>query len=425
MTVDIAFKEGNIAHAPEIYNIVRGCKLDGVESGCAVTQHSTPNMSVDVASGTVWIGSSKLTIAATTKTINAADPSNPRIDIITVDSSGNVNYTAGTASSTPAMPDIPANSILLAMIYVQAGATAIYDSDIRDERVYVPLHNPLSAFLYGLGYDGDITYSTDTTLSNNIFARNLTVNSGVTLKPYSYVIHASEKITINGTISADGGNGANGASGGAGGTIPPDADNAYLPWSIRGGNGGNNAPGEGITITNYVGAKGGNGGSRYSYSGGIVSDAAPLFHYLFKKILPVYILQPAAKALRGTSGSGWDSIRISVGGGGGAGWGTSQTGGGGGAGGGLIVMCAPTIEITSTGIITAKGGNGGAGTANDGGGGGGGGGGIVFLICDTLINSGTINVSGGSGGAGYGAGQNGENGYVVWYKPMTGVVTVL
>jgi hypothetical protein len=112
----------------------------GIESGCAVTAQGTPNMTVQVASGTVHIASrGSITVAAVSSlSIAAADANNPRTDLVTVNTSGTVSVTTGTAAGTPVFPVIPANSVVLAAVFVSAGATSITNANIIDKRLFVP-----------------------------------------------------------------------------------------------------------------------------------------------------------------------------------------------------------------------------------------------------------------------------------------------
>lgn len=141
----------------------------------AVTQNSTPNMSVDVAAGQIWIPG---TLASTTGfstnvgnqagyglpttfneqgcyygwnngTVNlqiaAADPTNPRIDLVVAyiqDAaySGSTNQpTLGVVTGTPGSgfaPPAPASAVALAQVSVAAGATSITTADIFDQRPF-------------------------------------------------------------------------------------------------------------------------------------------------------------------------------------------------------------------------------------------------------------------------------------------------
>src|SRR5215217_5165474 len=109
----------------------------------AVTEHAgTPNMSVDVPAGRVWIKGSEsanqgmyICDAQTTTVvaITAADPTNPRKDLIVAKVqdaaySGATNAwslvaVAGTPAGSPAEPAAPSNSFVLAMVDVPALST--------------------------------------------------------------------------------------------------------------------------------------------------------------------------------------------------------------------------------------------------------------------------------------------------------------
>lgn len=118
-----------------------------------VTENSPTGMTVDVATG--WaniVGTYQSNMGAyqayndalTVLTITAANPSNPRIDLICITVSdafytGSLNtvafnVVAGTPAASPAVPATPTNSIVLARVAVAAGATAITNANITDMR---------------------------------------------------------------------------------------------------------------------------------------------------------------------------------------------------------------------------------------------------------------------------------------------------
>ena len=121
-----------------------------------VSQTASPSMAVQVSSG--WaaiVGTTQSNMgsyvafndAAVTLSLTAADPTNPRIDIVvaTVSDayySGSTNTVAftvvtGTAAGSPVAPSTPANSVLLAQVYVAAGVAAVYTANLTDMRVFV------------------------------------------------------------------------------------------------------------------------------------------------------------------------------------------------------------------------------------------------------------------------------------------------
>jgi len=122
--------------ACRIDNIKEGAKGNKVISGCEVTEQGTPDMTVDISAGQVVIAEAFVTISAVdNQAVTAADGSNDRYDIIAVGTNGTVDYTAGTAAANPYPPDLPADHILLAVIWVEHGSTTVETSDIHDNRI--------------------------------------------------------------------------------------------------------------------------------------------------------------------------------------------------------------------------------------------------------------------------------------------------
>lgn len=89
-----------------------------------------------MANGTV----NTSTTGATTVTISAADPTNPRIDaVVYIPSTAAWAVRAGTpaaasATAGPVMPNINATDLLMAEVYVGAGVTSIVTANITDRR---------------------------------------------------------------------------------------------------------------------------------------------------------------------------------------------------------------------------------------------------------------------------------------------------
>lgn len=179
------------SHSAALFRQAIGSLISGtgvIGSGdLQVTANGTPNMSVNVAVGQVWMPG---TLGATTGfpsnlnaqtayglpagftsqgpymgyqdgtvnlTIAAADPTNPRKDIVyaaiqDAQYSGSNNQpvllvATGTAAPSPSAPTAPASAVVLAEILVPAGATSITSGDITDKRSFF-MPGPLSSSPY-------------------------------------------------------------------------------------------------------------------------------------------------------------------------------------------------------------------------------------------------------------------------------------
>lgn len=87
--------------------------------------------------------------ATTNLVISAANPTNPRIDLVCASTqdaqySGSNNQAilqviTGTPAASPSPPSSPANTVVLAQVLVPANATSITTGDITDERPFMSL----------------------------------------------------------------------------------------------------------------------------------------------------------------------------------------------------------------------------------------------------------------------------------------------
>lgn len=141
----------NLLSQPGVLTLGTGAFAANEDLG--VAQHSTPNMSVDVASGAAAIAGSLSAVQGTYHAFNdallnvlisASDPTNPRIDLIVfkvqdaaytgATNSASIVAVTGTAAGSPVAPAAPANCIVLAQIAVGAGVTTIVNANITDKR---------------------------------------------------------------------------------------------------------------------------------------------------------------------------------------------------------------------------------------------------------------------------------------------------
>jgi len=416
----------------------------GVVSGCAVSQQAAPDMTVQSALGVVMIAGARISVAAdATITINAAHASFDRYDLITLNTSGAIVYTAGTANATPVPPEIPANQVPIAVIYVAASATNIPDAAIYDVRITVQDN---SSFYAGDGSDGALTVAAGTTTLTTPIKQysSISISNGATLTfsgSYGkYFIYCTGDAQIDGNITLTA----------PAGTLPTtfDASNATAANIRAKGAGGISKtkyalylqpsqmklPAEGGTAA--AGAAGEGGGGAAGAAG--TSRAIILYLYVGGKLTYGTTATCTGNGTNGTNGGASGS--------------TAGGGGGGGGAAGAIIMLVKGDGTVSAGCVISlqggNGGNGGAGSsvpgASTGGGGGGGGasyagdggdggnggtqassgtsdgagggsgaGGLWFCVCGgQYTNSGTINVAAGTPGTttGNGGAQAGSTG---------------
>lgn len=124
--------------------LVQGINKTGVVSGCGVTAQGVPDMTVAVAAGEIAYIDTAATVTGGNATIEAADGTNARFDLIMVTNAGAlVNPTAGngkgTAAAEPVFPTIPANRVVLAVVLIPALDAAIGAGQIVDKRVIIQM----------------------------------------------------------------------------------------------------------------------------------------------------------------------------------------------------------------------------------------------------------------------------------------------
>lgn len=248
---------------------------------------------------------------------------------------------------------------------------------------------------FGNGTDGSVIFDGTTTftfatlsggnytLTRDVQGTNITVNSGVIVYTGNYRILATNQITNNGTISADGLGGTGGASvaGTTGIAAGNNGSKGTAPNGVLlGGGGGSGAAYAASGSTSSSGA-GGNGG-------GLVWIASPV------------IFNNGTFTAKGSVGSNAS---------GSGGTPTYEAAGGGGGGGGYMMLIYSTqLEKGVTSVVSGGAGSGAnagaspAGSANGGSGANGyGAGGVGGDSANTWVGqAGTAGDSGGAGGAG-------------------------
>jgi hypothetical protein len=252
------------------------------------------------------------------------------------------------------------------------------------------LDNSFISYSFGNGSDGDVTISSPTTLTRDMYYNNLTVNS--TLNPDGFRIFVKGILSGNGTISYNGNNAVTstaGASSGSGvfktsaGGATQSSTNSSGASGVSGNCGGNGGNGGGTPTPTRIGVGGVTTKTTLNFASNILD-----FIYMGLSMNNSGTLE------RLTTSSG-------------ASGGTTATvlSGAGGASGGIILVFANTFSGTFG--FSSTGGNGGNGVGTNTGGGGGGGGGIVIVVYKSKTWTGSYTLTGGLAGNGSGTGSAG------------------
>ena len=93
----------------------------GIVSGC---EPSISGLTLTVGAGVTHLADGKRKeIVQTNITLDAADPTNPRIDLVYIDSTGTVAKITGTAAVSPSVPAVPTGGISVCNVTIEAGAS--------------------------------------------------------------------------------------------------------------------------------------------------------------------------------------------------------------------------------------------------------------------------------------------------------------
>ena len=169
----------------------------GIVSGC---EPSISGLTVTVGAGVIHLADgTRKEIVQTNITLDNADPTKPRIDLVYIDSTGTVAKITGTAANPPSVPALPSNGISIGAFRSGAGgttATILYNSDILP-RWYNS--GVISVADYGAKGDGvtDDTVAIQTAINAAIQAKKLlTAKAGA-------VYAVSSPINIKGLLFSD------------------------------------------------------------------------------------------------------------------------------------------------------------------------------------------------------------------------------
>ena len=146
--------DGDFAHGAEFTAVARDAlgNKTFIKNGCEVSE-GTGAFEVDISAGTAFINGASVAVGADTKVISSEDTFTRRYDLLTVDGTGNVQVTEGTADSTA--PPIPEDETIIAIIIIDKDVTGIGSGDIKDVRI---LHELFAIDPHGnAAHDPDFT----------------------------------------------------------------------------------------------------------------------------------------------------------------------------------------------------------------------------------------------------------------------------
>ncbi|HVB33705.1 MAG TPA: hypothetical protein VNJ52_04945 [Patescibacteria group bacterium] len=92
-------------------------------------EQTTPGMTLYVEPGVYYIGTTRVLFTGGNSPSFTAPTSNPRIDLLTADSSGTLAIVQGTENASPVAPSYPTNKMVICEVYNVVGETALYDND--------------------------------------------------------------------------------------------------------------------------------------------------------------------------------------------------------------------------------------------------------------------------------------------------------
>jgi hypothetical protein len=112
-----------------------GAPITGIISGLGVV-YTGVDLDWAMSAGSFYLDGELLTATAQTLSLDAADPTNPRIDALYVDEDGIFGVITGTPAVAPSQPTVdPATQLFLTFVSVPAAAVDL--PDVVDESIYL------------------------------------------------------------------------------------------------------------------------------------------------------------------------------------------------------------------------------------------------------------------------------------------------
>ena len=129
------FEDGDPCFAPMLNALFAAFRGTAVMGGCEASATGT-SRTVSITAGTVQINGEVIAVEAGSVTLDAGSTFD-RYDLVSVNASGSKIVTKGATKRK--CPTQPANTCLLAIVFVPAGATVVTSGNVYDARMLSPL----------------------------------------------------------------------------------------------------------------------------------------------------------------------------------------------------------------------------------------------------------------------------------------------
>lgn len=131
-------------------------------------KQSTPGMTLYVENGVFWIKTSRTVFAGGNTPTVTAPVTHPRIDLLTIDSSGTLAWVTGTEAISPSVPTYPLDKIVLCEVYNRVGETKLLDADDSSNGYIQNDVRPFIQNKISIDQDSQAIYAADTGSANTL-----------------------------------------------------------------------------------------------------------------------------------------------------------------------------------------------------------------------------------------------------------------
>ena len=195
---DVAANRKELAWPDALHfdTLIAAKALNGVLDGCKLSADGGGARRVRVAVGCVVIDGVTKTVATQTVDLDTGDAQgNPRLDLITINTSGTVVVEKGDVAGVPVYDTIPASRVVLGGVLIVDGQTTVVEGDINDMGIDLS-RQPLVMHRTTTTTGPDTTVAETTTFTYTIPGRALGIDGGIRLTMIGQHLHAVSSHTL-------------------------------------------------------------------------------------------------------------------------------------------------------------------------------------------------------------------------------------